>query len=228
MLVLANGAFKSGSTWLYVTVQRLTGFPPTPDEYRNPNWRNHSIAPKKLEDALANLDYHTDNYIVKTHFGKPEERDLILSYDDVYVLNIKRDIRDVVVSAYYHEVRSYNYEGSFEEFYWLRGKKVAQQVIDYHAVWSVQSPRITTASYERMLEDFRKEFRQVSAFLGFHPTDETIEEIRAFFQIERIRELWKEENERISFFRKGVAGDWRKHFTPDTQADFERWLGIRR
>ncbi|MGH2397686.1 MAG: sulfotransferase domain-containing protein, partial [bacterium] len=185
----------------------------------------HSIDPKKLADALAKVDYHTSNYIVKTHFGKPEERDLILSYDDVYVLNIKRDIRDVVVSAYYHDVRSLKYEGSFEDFYWLCGKKVAQQVSDYHAVWSVQSPRIVTSSYERMLADFRKEFRRVSAFLGFHPTDETIDEIRTFFQIERIRELWKEENDKVSFFRKGVAGDWRNHFTADIEEDFEQWLG---
>ena len=226
MLVLANGAFKSGSTWLYVTIQRLTGFPPTPEEFRNPNWRNHSIDPNKLADALANVDYHTNNYIVKTHFGKPEERDLILSCTDVYVLNIKRDIRDVVVSAYYHEIRNLNYDGSFEEFYWQHGKKIARQVSDYHAVWSLQSPRIVTSSYERMLEDFGKEFRKVSAFLGFDPTDETIEEIQAFFQIGRIRELCKEENERISFFRKGVAGDWKNHFTPDIQEDFEQWLGI--
>jgi hypothetical protein len=52
---------------------------------------------REAADALARLDYHVDVYVAKTHFGKPEQRDLILSYGDVYVVNIKRDMRDVVV-----------------------------------------------------------------------------------------------------------------------------------
>jgi hypothetical protein len=77
--------------------------------------------------------------------GKPEQRDLILSYNDVNVLNIKRDMRDVVVSAYYHECCNSGYEGSFQDFYWQRGRTVAQRVADYHEVWSVESSRVHTA-----------------------------------------------------------------------------------
>lgn len=223
MLVLANGAFKSGSTWLYYAVGRLTGFPPPPEEFRNPSWLNSNIDPDKLADALARLDYHVDDYMAKTHFGKPEQRDLILSYDDVYVLNIKRDMRDVVVSAYYHECRNSGYEGSFQDFYWQRGRKVAQQVADYHDVWSTESSRIHTSSFERMLEYGADELRRIGDFLGFHPTHDCLEEIRDFLQIDRVRNATGQGHDKIPFFRKGVAGDWKNHFTAEITEDFEEW-----
>jgi hypothetical protein len=223
MLVLANGAFKSGSTWLYYAAGRLTGFPPPPNEFRNPSWLNSNIDPDKLADALARLDYHVADYMAKTHFGKREQRDLILSYDDVYVLNIKRDMRDVVVSAYYHECRNSGYEGSFQDFYWQRGRKVAQQVADYHEVWSAESSRIHTSSFERMLEYGADELRRIGDFLGFHPTDDAIEEILAFLQIEHVRKATGQEHDKIPFFRKGVAGDWKNHFTAEITEDFEEW-----
>jgi hypothetical protein len=223
MLVLANGAFKSGSTWLYYAVGRLTGFPPPPDDFRNPRWLNSNIDPVKLADALARLDYHVDDYVAKTHFGKPEQRDLILSYNDVFVLNIKRDIRDVVVSAYYHECRNSGYEGSFEGFYRQRGREVAQKVADYHEVWSLESSRVHTSSFERMLEYGADELRRIGGFLGVYPTDDAIEEILAFLRIDHIRKATGQEHDKIPFFRKGVAGDWKNHFTAEITEDFEEW-----
>ncbi|MGQ0591190.1 MAG: sulfotransferase domain-containing protein [Gammaproteobacteria bacterium] len=223
MLVLANGAFKSGSTWLYYAVGRLTGFPPPPDEFRNPRWLNSSIDPEKLADVLARLDYHAGDYMTKTHFGKPEQRDLILSYDDVYVLNIKRDMRDVVVSAYYHECRNAGYEGSFQDFYGERGREVAQKVADYHEVWSLESSRVHTSSFERMLEDGADELRRIGSFLGIHTTDGGIGEILKVLQIDHIRKATGQEHDQIPFFRKGVAGDWKNHFTAEMIEDFEEW-----
>ena len=223
MLILANGAFKSGSTWLYFAVGRLTGFPPPPDEFRNPRWLTPSIDPEKLADALARLDYHVDDYMAKTHFWKPEQRDLILSYDDVYVLNIKRDMRDVVVSAYYHECRNSGYKESFQHFYWQRGKEVAQRVADYHEVWSLGSSRVHTSSFEHMIEHGADELCRIAGFLGLHPTDEVIEDILAFLQIDHIRRAMGQEHDKIPFFRKGVAGDWKNHFTAEITEDFEEW-----
>lgn len=227
MLVLANGAFKSGSTWLYCAVGRLTGFPPPPDEFRNPRWNTPSIDPEKLADALARLNYHVDDYLAKTHFGRPEQRDLILSFDDVYVLNIKRDMRDVVVSAYYHQCRK-GYEGSFQDFYWQRGKEVAQHVAAYRDVWSLESSRVHTSSFERMLEQGADELHQIGSFLGFQPTDGAIGEILEFLQIDHIRKAAGQEHNKIPFYRKGVAGDWKNHFTAEITEDFEKWCMKRR
>src|SRR5690606_36975030 len=135
MLIIANGAFKSGSTWLYNILLELTGFPPPPPEYLNPTWRNPSIAPEQLAPLLKTLTPTTD-YLVKNHFGRPFERDLLLSSPHVRVLDIQRDLRDVVVSAYYHVQRKEGYAGDFATYYWEQGRTTAQEVMKYRALWA--------------------------------------------------------------------------------------------
>jgi hypothetical protein len=43
MLVFANGAVKSGSTWLLHIARELTGFGPPPERYANPKWTSQPV-----------------------------------------------------------------------------------------------------------------------------------------------------------------------------------------
>jgi hypothetical protein len=63
-----------------------------------------------------------------------------------------------------------------------------------------------TSSFERMLEHGAGELRRIGGFLGFHPTDDAIEEILAFLQIDHIRKATWQEHDNISFFRKVLPG----------------------
>jgi hypothetical protein len=65
MLVLANGAFKSGSTWLRDVVQEMLPHEPVPPAYRLSRYE-HWVDPKKLK-------------AVKTLMIKRDTRDVIVS-----------------------------------------------------------------------------------------------------------------------------------------------------
>ncbi len=203
MLIISNGAFKSGSSWLYRILCVMTGFAPLPEKYLNPEWRNPSIHPEKLRDLLTELDCQKQNYICKNHFGKRIQRDLILSHSDIFVISITRDIKDVVVSAYYYFQRQENNTESFEEYYWSRGRKVAQSVINYNTLWDVSAANLYVTSYENLKNDFDLELINFANTLKIQIDQDKIELIKQETQSQK----------KGGHFRKGIIGDWKNHFS---------------
>jgi len=216
MLVIVNGAFRSGSTWLNHIVRTMVLHSDIPEEYQNvPEWeKGTSIHPEKLADFLKNVDYQHTNYISKNHFGKTSYRNLLLSYKNVYILDIERDIRDTITSSYYYYRRRREYHGTFEKFYWQRGRWIANYLRKYHSIWQCDSPNIYVSSFERLKTDFIAEVEKIGNFLGFTLSESDINRIKKETSIEKLRKRINEENrpEEERFFRKGVVGDWEGRF----------------
>lgn len=223
MLIVCNGAFKSGSTWLYNIVRELTGGEAPPAEYLNPEWRNPSIDPAMLHTLLAALK-PSDHFVVKNHFNTREQRDALLAHPDVRVLNITRDLRDMSVSAYYHARRINGYDGDFTRYYWETGRATLLSVDRYHRLWKVRSPQVYTASYERLHNDFEGQVRDIAAFLGVTVTDGQIADLQRETSLNALRQRYGETEANDKFFRKGVVGDWQNHLTPEIQADVDKSL----
>ncbi len=166
MLVICNGAIKSGSTWLYNILAALRDFSSPDDKYltlKNPP--HPCIRPDRLRDFLETEDYVTKDFLSKNHLDKPEHRDL-LDRPDVYVFDIERDARDVAVSHYYHERFRNGYDGTFEEFYWSVGRKTIASLSRYHALWRGENPRFYVSSYDRLHNDFHSELDRIAAVVG--------------------------------------------------------------
>jgi hypothetical protein len=213
MLVIANGAAKSGSTWLYNIVDEFSGFERPPSEYlldeENPN---AEIQYEKLGALLENLDYSSKDYLIKNHFNAAAERDLILSHPDVLVLDVQRDLRDVVVSSYFHNLRESTFEGSFDKYYWQKGRWQADLVRSHHEVWkAAPENRLYVSSYDRLKGDFSQEVQRIAMFLGRDISGQEIERIAEATSMKNLREKYDDKGE-IKFFRKGVSGDWKNHF----------------
>jgi hypothetical protein len=223
MLIVCNGAFKSGSTWLYNIVRELTGGEAPSAEYLNPAWRNPSIDPAKLNALLAALKPE-DRFVAKNHFNTREQRDALLAHPDVRVLNITRDLRDMLVSSYYHVRRVNGYEGDFARYYWETGRATMLSVDRYHRLWRVSSPHVYTASYERLHADFAGQVREIAAFLGVETTSEQITRLQGETSLDALRQRYGEAEAGNKFFRKGVVGDWQNHLTPEIQADIDESL----
>lgn len=220
MLIIANGAFKSGSTWLYNILRDLTGFSPPPPQYLNPAWKNPSLLPEKISPLLAILQ-PSDGFIVKNHFDTPEQRAALLKHPDVRVFDMTRDIRDVVVSAYYHVRRVEGFEGDFSAYYWGLGRKIVRDVSRYHALWAQPSKQVACASYEALHTDFEAEVGRWLTFLNIHVPPEKIVASKRATSLDSLRERYGEQNDAEKFFRKGVVGDFNNHMTPDMLADLE-------
>lgn len=225
MLVVCNGAIKSGSTWLYNILKCLDTYASIDDKYltlRNP--KHPCIRPESLQDFLATEDFVAANYLTKNHIDKPEYRDLLLGTDHIYVFDIERDARDVVVSRYYHECFRNDYKDSFQRFYWDVGRQMVADLSKYHALWRDAGPRAYVSSYESLHNDFEAEVMRIGATLGKTVGAAEAQEIRDKTSLGRLRKDYRDEPrfEGEKFFRKGKIGDWKSHFDDELLEDIRR------
>lgn len=225
MFIICNGAFKSGSTWLFNMLRFTLPWLKILPEYQDKKaWRGESIAESALSQFLREVDYLNQNYIIKSHYYNTKTRDLLIKYKSVYIFNIKRDIRDVIVSSYYHYKREENLTQTFEEYYWQRGRELIWYLNDYHSIWAARKNKIYVSSYECLLDDFANEAQRIFGFLNYDLKPNEIESLKKRTTMEEFRKLWGEDTkpDEECFFRKGIVGDWQSHFTQQIEADYNK------
>lgn len=214
MLILANGAFKSGSTWLHAIIDEIVEYEPVPVQFQD-SYSSRLLDPAKLRSFIDNIDLHQNNYVLKSHLFTPFYRDIVLSNRNVSVLNIQRDLRDVVVSHYHHLFREGKVRHDFHWYYRFIGRYKAYQIVRYHALWDVDSPQIYTSSFEALKTDFHTEVARIGEFLKISLSKQDIDGIQSRTSLDQLQRKWGESsrNEQERFFRKGVIGEWRDYFT---------------
>lgn len=225
MLIICNGAIKSGSTWLYNILVHLVECEHPPARYlTGRSVKSPCIKPDCLAEFLAEEDIAGRNYISKNHLASPAHRDLLAAEASAYVFDIERDPRDVVVSNYYHDCFRNGYEGDFDSYYWSRGRYVAAELAAYHELWRTGSPRFYVSSYEALHRDFPAEARRIAAVFNIDLSDAAVDQLKADTSITKLRKAYKDDQryQGSKFFRKGEIGDWKNHFEADTLADVIR------
>ena len=87
MLVICNGAIKSGSTWLYNILFNLLEFERPPERYLTDGSRKRKEAPCIQPDRpacfLENQGIASYEYLFKNHLAQPESRDLVMACSQV-------------------------------------------------------------------------------------------------------------------------------------------------
>lgn len=207
MIILCNGAFKSGSSWLFQMVRKLARAEDVPEEWRNPAWDNPSLDPDRLGEFLERFHGCEETYASKNHLpGQAFVRLLTETHrDHVKVLNMRRDIRDVVVSAYYHHQRVKGYSEPFEVFFRELGLDIARRVSNYNRRWNNGAPNNFFSSYESLKTDGPGELRRIAGFLGLEAEDDSIENALRDTQFEKLQKASR------GHLRKGIIGDWKNH-----------------
>lgn len=225
MLLIANGAYKSGSTWLYNILQQLTEFAAPPPEFNRNGWVEPSIHPDRLQEFLDNYNSEESDYLIKAHYGSPEIVKIIESYKSIKVCNIHRNLRDVVVSAYHYESNKGMYNLPFNLYYWKKGRYTANTIHRYHYRWNESKASIYTISFEGLKNDFALEIMKISDFLGIHTDKTQIQNIKNVTSINSLKKKYAALDNtytEIQFFRKGRTGDWKNHFDLLSLADMKR------
>jgi hypothetical protein len=164
------------------------------------------------------VDFSRRDFLTKNHFSTAEHRDILLSDNHVRILNIKRDIRDVVTSAYYHYRREEGYSASFKQYYWDRGRYVAENVRAYHELWDGSSHLVYVSSYKDLKNNFSDECKRISNFIDIDISKEKIKKIRKETSLSGLQNKYK----KVNFFRKGKIGGWKNHLTEDMEEDVKR------
>lgn len=227
MLVISNGAFKCGSTWLFNILTNLQNLAwPETAFLTQGNTKHPAIAETKLADYLAGGTFESRDVISKNHLDTPEHRALLLSHKDVRVFCMTRDSRDVIVSAYYHDQRKLRIDGSFAQYYWQEGRTILPKLMRYQSTWAEPHRQMTGTTFEDLKTNFEGEVARIAGLLGLTPDAAAIERIRHETSLESLRGKYQDapshRTVEADFFRKGETGDWRNHFDEKILADHDR------
>ena len=236
MLIICNGAFKSGSTWLHAIVLEVLkvnkiSVLDAPLHYTNNINSPTSIIESKLFEFLDNENYIKNNYITKSHYflKKTINRD----YDtNVYFLFVERDVRDAVVSHYYHLKKKYKCIGNFSVYYLFIGRFKAFEILKFNRMYIESFGRNNFFKYSDMKNNFEQVLSKISSMLNLKDLsvnevisiekNTSISKMRNDLLLGKTKYYSKVSVDRQGVIRKGVIGDWKGHFSIRQQIDIKR------
>jgi hypothetical protein len=219
------------------------------------HWIERSVWSRNdpADEHLTNLtrmavDYFLEGELLKS--GKkmvgdksplltPETIEEISSiYPDARVIHIIRDGRDAAVSAAYHSQNFGRTKENSESREVSGGMFSEGQLRKLAADWAVRVGRTVEdgpkllgdnyaeVRYENLLERPEREIRRLIGFLGTEASEETISRCVGAASFEKLSKGRKRgEEDATSFFRKGVAGDWKGVLTERDKQIFKKEAG---
>jgi len=135
------------------------------------------------------------------------------------LIAIHRDGRDVVVSDRHHLRNQYGRDQDFTASVrdWRRAVELELEHAAVHGLY--------TLSYEALLSDTTGETRRLLDFLGLEAGSDVVADMvrRSSFRFVTGRSTGQEQQR--SFYRKGVAGDWRDALSADERRAFGELAG---
>lgn len=219
MLIIANGAFKSGSTWQRDILQCILEFTKVPIKYASKK-NQHLIAEKELPDFIKNEDIQAKNYITKAHIYNERMIKKITNKKYVYIFIITRSPEDAIVSHYYHikNLKKLDYE--FSKYYWKIGRYKLMQICKYEKTWKKykDADNVYHSTFEGLKKDFEGEIEGYLEFLGMSVHQGVIDKIVENTDINKKRN----ESNRAWFFRKGITGESKDYIDAKIRIDIEK------
>ena len=214
-LILSNGNFKSGSTWVTAIAHEIHNYRNIdfPYAFQNPkhsNWINRF----RIEDFLNNEKSNIrDIWISKSHiFQERIINEIMINQDNIKVINIDRDIKDVLVSHYHHLINAKKIKGDFKNYFYKWGMFKAKQILDYRIAWKDYD--CLKLKYEDLLEKNQETIQKIAKYLKTELNKDQVLKIQRETNIDNLRENLDRKylNEEKWFFRKGKKGDWQNYF----------------
>jgi hypothetical protein len=216
---------KSGSTWITQIIQMHGRWSPIPDHYRNQEWFNPSLAPERYSEFFGAREFAGQDWFCKQHWRSEGKYYELLRDENIRVINIVRDLRDVLVSRFYHDLRLGQASADNIAHYYFRenGRKKLQGYMEYHRFW--HHPEIERqpflSVFEYLITDFATELQRLFDYIG-EPLSQS--------DIARIHRKTSFENKKVTgegnFFRKGIIGDWRNHLTSELLEDIGHLMAV--
>lgn len=234
MLIICNGTFKSGSTWLHLIVVELLKIcnieiDSVPAEYTNNLNSPTTIIESKLNQFLKYEDCLTNNYITKSHYLR--KATLIQKYtDSVRFLFITRDPKDAIVSHYYHIKNKYNISISFNLYYYLLGRYKGYEICKLNYLYKQSFEAKQFIDFEMLRTNFQDTVDILCGLLGVRKLDNTemltlqhetsIDTLRKKIKNGEVKYYSTVKKNKWKLIRGGAIGDWKSYFSENNIRDF--------
>jgi hypothetical protein len=231
---------KSGTTW----TQQIVRLVYSRGLIRDSDPALHAIIPW-LDDSedlpdLSVVDTLTSPRVFKSH--NPYHLLPCKLTESNRLIYVTRTAKDTAVSMYFHTFgfKMYEYDEPIEHFIgeFMAGRVEYGPYWTHLSSWYVQRKRsnILVLHYEDMQRDLAATVARVAHFLDQPLTIEDIDRITELSTFSSMKkdprtsmQLWDEEQRKpgMPFMRKGKAGDWTNHFTPELAQAFDRAFKVK-
>tara|TARA_B100000989_G_scaffold287286_1_gene256782 strand:+ start:1399 stop:2196 length:798 start_codon:yes stop_codon:yes gene_type:complete len=228
MLIICNGNFKSGSTWLHFIISEILRLKEihifdTKEKYTNNVNSPTSIIESKLSKFLKNEDYKTNYYLTKSHYLSKKTFNMRTD-NHIKFLFINRDIYDVIVSHFHHFNLRSKLKLSFQTYFFFIGKLKAYEVIMLRKLYRKFANKKNSFLYNDLINNFEDSVNKISNYLELGDFDKSqLKAIKKSTSIEIMREKinngeltyysqtnFKKRKELLKF---GKSGNWKNYFT---------------
>lgn len=191
---------------------RLIDVDDLPERFQDPSWENPSLKRDQLRAFLDGGFANEGNYLVKNHFAVAGERNAMLFHPSCKVIMTFRDMRDSIVSRYFHHLRvgEVPADGSFLDFFWAHeppnGRQTLEYMSRYVSTWSIEDETLWKVRYEDLHRDVEQTVLSLAAFLEVKATAVDLPRI---IQLSQPSARAKPADGR--HIRTGRPGTWKNH-----------------
>ena len=219
--ILVNSIPKCGTTWVRTMMAALPGY----EEY--PRKGNDGTKPEQLLGVEPGQVFHGHLTANKKVFE-------ILNKRDFTVVYVYRDLRDAVISNYFH-LKYLNpkrapklFENTEKEELLLAENLEAwcNSAKRYHDVrnW-LKVPGTTNVTYEALKADTSGELHRILSELKFSFNQDLVDFSVRSGSFERMSGRKTGQEDPGSPQRKGIVGDWKNHFSDRVKESFKEKYG---
>ena len=233
-IIFIAGLPKSGSTWLFKMIESVPGF--TRRYYTGPvllddsghflnNWDSISHATFKSHPHFGCSVYKEHTQYTKQNWN------ILLSNDVKKSVVLIRDLRDVLVSLYYHHINDKNHQFylkmqnmSFNEGVEFLIQEVLPEYVQWLEGWlefSKNNKQVLTVKYEDLWDNGDDVLAEILRFYDVRIPKKKLFSIYKNSRIKKPQDLSKSLNGVLSDFstaRKGGHGGWKEKLN-DRQID---------
>ncbi|MEE2954314.1 MAG: sulfotransferase domain-containing protein [Bacteroidota bacterium] len=236
MLIVCNGIFKSGSSWLHAIILEILRInkiklSEVPIIYTNNVNSPTTIIESKLAKFLEEEDYINRHYITKSHYYL--KKTIAKSYDlNVHFLFVERDVRDAIVSHYHHLKKKYVSILGFRMYYFFIGRLKAFEIVNFNRRYKKAFGEDNFFKYSEMKNDFESIVLKVATILNLKrlskeeiliiKNNTSIGKMRSDLVAGKLKYYSTVSKDREDLIRKGMVGDWVNYFSKRQAKDIKK------
>lgn len=154
------------------------------------------------------------------------------------IIYVTRNWKDATVSAFYQRKKR-GYVGTFEHFFnaICEGRSRFGNYIENHLGWwkayLTKQHNILWLSYEDLKLHTKREIKRIATFLELEPSENFIDQLikATSFEQQRGNAIARESEGKGKtgtwFYRKGIIGDWKTHFTEEMSQRMDKIIKVR-